>query len=97
MTTTTVTGKRQVTIPAEIARKFHIEAGSRLEWREGVGKNELRIVVKQGPTENLRRIHEIGARYSVSVKDADRILEEIRNEEDTTGGESKAQRRKKCR
>jgi AbrB family looped-hinge helix DNA binding protein len=29
---TTVTGKNQVTIPARLARKLNIEAGTRLSW-----------------------------------------------------------------
>jgi AbrB family looped-hinge helix DNA binding protein len=32
---TTVTGKNQVTIPAELARKLNIEVGQRIDWQVG--------------------------------------------------------------
>ena len=32
---TTVTGKRQLTIPAAIARELNIEPGAKVEWRIG--------------------------------------------------------------
>ena len=32
---TTVTGKNQVTIPAELARELNIKAGTHLDWSKG--------------------------------------------------------------
>ncbi len=32
---TTVTGKNQVTIPAELARELNIKAGTQLDWSKG--------------------------------------------------------------
>jgi AbrB family looped-hinge helix DNA binding protein len=32
---TTVTGKNQITIPAQLAREFDITPGTRLDWTKG--------------------------------------------------------------
>lgn len=32
---TTVTGKNQITIPADLARKLNIEVGQRIDWQIG--------------------------------------------------------------
>ncbi len=42
---TTVTGKNQVTIPAEIAGKAGLKPGSRLEWRLTHRKDVLEVRV----------------------------------------------------
>jgi AbrB family looped-hinge helix DNA binding protein len=42
---TTVTGRNQVTIPAEIARRYDLKRGSRLEWTESSQPGEIRCVV----------------------------------------------------
>ncbi len=42
---TTVTGKNQVTIPAEIARKEGLKPGSKLEWRSTDRPQVLEVVI----------------------------------------------------
>lgn len=60
--TTTVTGKNQVTIPVEIARKFNLHAGVQLEWKEGT---DGKIIVKRKPTrgELARKIIGAGRKF----------------------------------
>lgn len=46
---TTVTGKNQVTIPAELAREFNIKAGTQLEWtRDEQGDLRVRPLPSRG-------------------------------------------------
>jgi AbrB family looped-hinge helix DNA binding protein len=54
---TTVTGKNQITIPAELAREFDIAPGTRLDWAKGgeglpllseAEKHQLRIMRDSG-------------------------------------------------
>jgi len=82
MKTTRVTGKRQVTVPAEVARKYHIEPGSRLDWLDGEREDEIRIRVLPGPSELLRQVREIGAKYADRVPDSAEVLRRIREEDD---------------
>ena len=42
---TTVTGKNQVTIPAEIAKKEGLKPGTRLEWRSTGRPQVLEVVI----------------------------------------------------
>lgn len=59
MMTSTVTGKRQVTVPAEIARDMGIEVGSRLEWRENSDKKSVVVTVLPGPQQMLEQAQQI--------------------------------------
>lgn len=79
---TKVTGKNQVTIPAELARKYHIEPGARLEWLEGSRKDEIRVRVEPGPGEILKRVREIGAKYAGHGPDSAEVLRRMREEDD---------------
>lgn len=88
---TTVTGKNQITIPAELVRKHHIEPGARFDWQETGREGELRIRILPGPRETLRAVREIGQRYAAKAPDAARILAELREQDDppkTRGGAS---------
>jgi bifunctional DNA-binding transcriptional regulator/antitoxin component of YhaV-PrlF toxin-antitoxin module len=79
---TTVTGKNQVTIPADLARKYHIEPGARLEWAEGERDDEIRIRVQPGPSELLRQVRELGAKYAGRAPDSAEAIRRMREEED---------------
>jgi bifunctional DNA-binding transcriptional regulator/antitoxin component of YhaV-PrlF toxin-antitoxin module len=89
----TVTGKNQVTIPAALARKFHIEPGAQLEWAEGAGARELRVRIRPGPGETLRQIKKMGAKYAAVAPDAAVVLRAMREEDDTSAGPAKRARR----
>ena len=43
--TTSVTGKNQITIPAQLAARFALKPGSKIEWFPGPGPEEFRCVV----------------------------------------------------
>jgi bifunctional DNA-binding transcriptional regulator/antitoxin component of YhaV-PrlF toxin-antitoxin module len=85
---TRVTGKNQVTIPADLARKYHIEPGARLDWLEGNRKDEIRIRVRPGPSELLRQVREIGAKYADKAPDSAEIIRRMREEDDQDARES---------
>jgi AbrB family looped-hinge helix DNA binding protein len=59
---TTVTKKNQVSIPAAIARKCGIRAGSRLEWREGDAPDELVVRVIRDRKTLAERLRGAGKR-----------------------------------
>ena len=46
---TTVTGKNQITIPAELARKEGLQPGTRLEWRSTEREHVLEVRVLPAP------------------------------------------------
>ena len=79
---TTVTGKNQVTIPADVARKYRIEPGAQLEWQPGRGQDEITIRVHAGPRETLRLIRELGADYRGRSQDSATVLQQQRRSED---------------
>ena len=56
---TAVTGKKQVTIPAEQALEQDIKAGTRLEWSKG-RNGELRVRPVPGRGDLARRLSGIG-------------------------------------
>lgn len=59
---TTVTGKNQVTIPAELARELNIKAGTQLDWsRDEDGTLRAKPLPSRG--ELARRLAGIGASW----------------------------------
>jgi len=59
---TTVTGKNQITIPAELARELGISPGTRLDWsKRGPDTVIVRIVPKR--SELARRLAGRGRKY----------------------------------
>lgn len=74
MTEVTVTSKGQVTIPADLRRKFRIEEGSKVEIVEEDG----RIVVKRKTS-----IYDLAGSSSEKggVEELKRILDEMRDED----------------
>ena len=74
---TTVTGKNQVTIPAELARELDIAPGTRLDWARGA---EGTLIVKIIPNraELARQLAGRGRRHLGQSKDPIRDLVEDR-------------------
>lgn len=66
---TMVTGKHQISIPAEIARACGIEPGWKVEWRLGrvPGERVLRLI--PGRATIARRLHCAGKRWIRSGQD----------------------------
>ncbi len=94
---TTVTGKNQITIPAELARRHSIEPGARLDWQETGREGELRVRILPGPRETLRTVREIGQRYAAKAPDSARILAELREQDDPLPQEKDGRTRRRRR
>lgn len=61
---TTVTQKNMITIPAELARRFGIKPGYRLDWQVVEGKDEILVRVIPDRGELARRMLGAGRRFS---------------------------------
>ena len=57
---TTLTGKNQVTVPAEIVKEMQLERGSRFEWTLGERPGVIVIEVKPSKSQLLKRVQELG-------------------------------------
>ena len=82
MTITTVTGKRQITIPADIARDLGVETGSQIEWTEASAKHRIILTIRLSRREQWDRLHAIGRKYKNIGADSSALLNAIRDEED---------------
>jgi len=82
---TTVTGKNQITIPAELARELDIAPGTRLDWAKGA---EGTLIVKIIPNraELARRLAGRGRRLLRKGSNPIRDLVEDRVREDLEEG-----------
>jgi AbrB family looped-hinge helix DNA binding protein len=82
---TTVTGKNQITIPAELAREFDIAPGTRLDWAKG-GEGILIVKIIPNRAELARRLAGRGRRHLRQGSDPIRDLVEDRVHEDPEEG-----------
>jgi len=82
---TTVTGKNQITIPADLARELDISPGTRLDWAKG---REGTLIAKIIPNraELARRLAGRGKRHLRSGSNPIRELIEDRVREDRQEG-----------
>jgi AbrB family looped-hinge helix DNA binding protein len=82
---TTVTGKNQITIPAELARELDIAPGIRLDWAKGeTGVLIVKIIPNRA--ELARRLAGRGRRYLREGSNPIRDLVEDRVREDLQEG-----------
>ena len=72
---TTLTGKNQVTIPAELVREMGLEQGAKLEWLKGDLPGVIIIKVQPSVRQLLKRAREIGAQMKKEHPDWDPIAE----------------------
>lgn len=72
---TTLTGKNQVTVPAEIARELGLVPGSRLEWSIGDAPSTIVIGIKPSKSQLLARAQKIGDTF----KKRDLIADLVQN------------------
>ena len=80
--TTTLTGKNQVTVPAEIARQLELQPGSKLDWCLGDTPGTIIIQVKPSIRQLLDRAQELGREMmNGSFKGRDPIAELIAERE----------------
>lgn len=82
--TTIVTGKNQITIPAEVARKLGIHRGSRLEWEIATGRRQAVLKVQPSRGELARALLGAGRKYLKPGDDpiAELIAERVRDDEE---------------
>ncbi|CAN5447929.1 hypothetical protein BH23VER1_BH23VER1_08310 [soil metagenome] len=66
---TTVTGKNQITIPAQIANEIGLKKGSRIEWRRGSQPDELRCIVLPDPAALAASLRGAGRRFLSANQD----------------------------
>src|SRR3984893_5523500 len=82
---TTVTGKNQITIPAELARELNISPGTRLDWAKGeTGVLIVKIIPNRA--ELARRLAGRGRRHLREGSNPIRDLVEDRVREDLQEG-----------
>jgi AbrB family looped-hinge helix DNA binding protein len=82
---TTVTGKNQITIPAQLAREFDIAPGTRLHWAKG-GEGILIVKIVPNRPELARRLAGRGRKHLRQGSDPIRDLVEDRVREDLEEG-----------
>jgi len=80
--TTTLTGKNQVTVPAEIAHKLGLLPGAQLDWAIGEQPNMIVITIKPTRKQLLERIREIAQKHARPAQDPVGDLIRARDEED---------------
>lgn len=80
--TTVVTGKRQLTVPIDIARELGIESGTRVEWKRTREPNQVVLTVQPNRRQLLERVQEIGRKYQNKGEGSARILERLREKEE---------------
>lgn len=78
---TRVTGKNQLTIPAELARELHIGVGSEVEWSRGAESDTLCLRVRPAPAQLLQQVREMGSRYNAKANTALAELERLRDDD----------------
>ncbi|MBE3130094.1 MAG: AbrB/MazE/SpoVT family DNA-binding domain-containing protein [Acidobacteria bacterium] len=79
---TTITGKNQVTVPAEIARKEGLRPGTRLEWRSTEREHVLEVRVLPDPASIAASLRGRGnANRRLSGSPTDRLVQERENED----------------
>lgn len=81
---TTLTGKNQVTVPAEIARQLDLKPGARLEWSIGGEPRQIVIKVKPSRKQLLEEVRAIGLRNKKPGQDpiGDLIRERVQDDID---------------
>jgi len=62
---TSLTGKNQITVPAEIVAKLHLEPGTQFDWAIGQASNQLVVTIKPTRKQMLERVRELGKQWKV--------------------------------
>jgi AbrB family looped-hinge helix DNA binding protein len=86
--TSVVTGKNQVTIPAEVARALGIHRGSHVEWEVVAKRRQAVLKVQPSRGELARAVCGIGRRYLKPGDDpiADLIADRIGDDRECRHG-----------
>lgn len=84
--TTTLTGKNQITVPAEITQKMGLLAGTQFEWKLGEEPNKIIITIKPSRRQLLDRLRAISLQCSPLPDDQIAILLSEREEDQVLRG-----------
>lgn len=76
----TLTGKNQVTVPAELARELRLMPGTRLDWAAGESPNTILIRILPSKRQVLDRIQELGSTI-LNRRLIEELIEERASEE----------------
>lgn len=79
---TTVTGKNQISIPAEVAQANDIRPGCRFEWEQGPRPNTLVITIHPDPSSVARSLRGRGRAFLKPGQSAVEDLIQTRRAED---------------
>ena len=80
--TTTLTGKNQITVPAEITQKLGLAAGAQFDWAVGDQPNKITITIKPTRKQMLERVRAIGRKFKKPGQDPIADLIREREEDD---------------
>lgn len=76
--TTTLTGKNQITVPAEITQKLGLTAGAQFDWAMGDQPNKLTITIKPTRKQLLERVRELGRKAKARRPRGDAVAEFVK-------------------
>jgi AbrB family looped-hinge helix DNA binding protein len=82
--TSVVTGKNQVTIPAEVARALGIHRGSHVEWEVVANRRQAVLKVQPSRGELARAVLGLGRKYGKPGEDwvKELIAQRVRDDEE---------------
>ncbi|MBN8249312.1 MAG: AbrB/MazE/SpoVT family DNA-binding domain-containing protein [Verrucomicrobia bacterium] len=86
--TTTLTGKNQVTVPAELAQKLGLQPGAQFDWALGDRPNRIVITIKPTRKQLLARVRAIGRAFKNEGQDPVGDLVREREEDERLRGET---------
>ena len=86
--TTTLTGKNQITVPAEITQKLGLKTGAQFDWAVGDQPDKIIITIKPTRKQLLERVRAIGRKFKKPGQDPIADLVRERQEDDRLREES---------
>ena len=82
--TTTLTGKNQITVPAQITQKLGLTPGARFDWAVSNQPNKIIITIQPTRKQLLEEVRAIGRKFKKSGHDpiGDLIRERVQDDLD---------------
>lgn len=86
--TTTLTGKNQITVPAEITQQLGLMTGARFDWAVGEQPNQIIVTIQPTRKQLLERARTIGRKFQQRGQNAIARLIREREEDDRLRAEA---------
>ncbi len=86
--TTTLTGKNQITVPAEITQRLGLTTGARFDWAVGEQPNQIIVTIQPTRKQLLERARTIGRKFQQRGQNAIARLIREREEDDRLRAEA---------